>query len=81
MHQKITIPFLAIALFYQMTYAICKQLLPNISIGGGTFVMTNRLEVRSFINEELSDCTFDFYSFALFPYSNRLVRETETING
>ncbi len=61
--------------FYQMTYAICKQLLPNISIGGGTFVMTNRLEVRSFINEELSDCTFDFYSFALFPYSNRLVRE------
>ena len=33
------------------------------------------LELEQLLNDKLADCTFDFYSFALFPYSNRLVRE------
>jgi xylan 1,4-beta-xylosidase len=61
--------------FYQMTYAICKQLLPNITVGGGTFVLTNNFDVNAFIKGDLAECSFDFFSFALFPYSNRLVRE------
>ena len=62
-------------LFYQTTYDICKELIPELSVGGGTFVMTNDLELEQLLNVKLADCTFDFYSFALFPYSNRLVRE------
>lgn len=62
-------------IFYQTTYRIIKELIPNISIGGGNFVVTNDLDLESFLDEELSDCNFDFYSFVLFPYSNRLVRE------
>lgn len=62
-------------IFYQTTYRIIKELIPNISIGGGNFVVTNDLDLESFLDKELSDCNFDFYSFVLFPYSNRLVRE------
>lgn len=63
------------SIFYQTTYRIIKELIPNISIGGGNFVVTNDLDLESFLDEELSECNFDFYSFVLFPYSNRLVRE------
>lgn len=61
--------------FYQTTRDICKGLIPDISIGGGTFVFTTNLELEEFFYHKISDCNFDFYSFALFPYSNRLVRE------
>lgn len=62
-------------IFYQTTYKICKELIPELPIGGATFIMTNSLELEQLLNDELAGCTFDFYSFALFPYSNRLVRE------
>lgn len=61
--------------FYKATYKLLKNMIPNISIGGGNFVLTNELDVEHFFGNELSDCEFDFYSFALFPYSDRLVRE------
>lgn len=61
--------------FYQETYAVCKELIPELPIGGATFIMTNGLEMEQLLKVKLADCTFDFYSFALFPYSNRLVRE------
>ena len=61
--------------FYQLTSSICKTLLPETAIGGGTFIVTNDLKIEELLNGCLADCCFDFYSFALFPYSNRLVRE------
>lgn len=61
--------------FYQICYRICKEWIKDISVGGGSFVVTNSLQLESLFNEELVNCNFDFYSFALFPYSNRVVKE------
>lgn len=58
-----------------MTYDICKKLIPEISIGGSSFVMTSELDLTHLLKKKLTACVFDFYSFALFPYSHRLVRE------
>jgi xylan 1,4-beta-xylosidase len=61
--------------FYKSTYGILKRMIPNISVGGGNFVVTNEMDLASFFHNELAECKFDFYSFVLFPYSDRLVRE------
>lgn len=61
--------------FYQTTYDSCKKMIPELSIGGGSFVWTKNLALEKYLKEELSHCTFDYYSFVLFPYSNRYVRE------
>lgn len=61
--------------FYQATCKIFKEMFANISIGGGSFLITMSFDLEDFLHKELADCDFDFYSFVLFPYSNRLVRE------
>lgn len=61
--------------FYQNCYQICKAWIPEISIGGGSFVVTNNLKLRNLLYEKLGECDFDFYSFALFPYLSRHGRE------
>lgn len=61
--------------FYQITCEIFRRFIPEISIGGGSFILSDKLDISNFLQEELSACSFDFYSFVLFPYSNRLVRE------
>lgn len=61
--------------FYQNCYLICKNWIKDISVGGGSFVVTSSLELENLLYESLANCNFDFYSFALFPYSNRVVKE------
>jgi hypothetical protein len=40
-------------IFYQATYKICKELIPELSIGGATFIMTNSLELGQLLNDKL----------------------------
>ncbi|MGG5372344.1 GH39 family glycosyl hydrolase [Enterococcus sp. AZ196] len=61
--------------FYRTTSELCRSLIPTITIGGGSFILSSKLDINRFLQEELSECAFDFYSFVLFPYSNRLIRE------
>lgn len=61
--------------FYQITSNIFRMLVPKITIGGGSFILSNKLDLVNFLHNDLADCSFDFYSFVVFPYSNRMVRE------
>ena len=61
--------------FYRITTEILRSYVPEITIGGGSFILPSKFDLKGFLHETLSDCSFDFYSFVLFPYSNRMVRE------
>lgn len=62
-------------LFYQATCQAFKQVIPQIRIGGGNFIVQYETNVAQLLNEALADCSLDFYSFALFPYARSRVRD------
>ncbi|MBP1042348.1 helix-turn-helix domain-containing protein [Vagococcus sp. BWB3-3] len=65
--------------FYQRTTTILRQTLPEIEIGGGNFPATTDIDLAHFLEVELAGCQFDFYSFGLFPYASKLVREKRNL--
>lgn len=65
--------------FYQLCYKVIKNNIPDVMVGGCSLSIVDDIQLEDLVKNKMSDCYFDYYSFSLFPYSSKRIREKRNI--